>query len=323
MSAQPPPPSVLLDLLFILGGVVVLYFGAEVLVRGAAALALRQGLSPLLVGLTVVAFGTSAPELVVSVEAALSGQGGIAVGNVVGSNIANVALILGVAALIRPLRVDPQLVRMDIPLTIAVSVLATALLADGTLGRPEGLVLAGGLVAYLTYSIRAARRDPSADLLPAELEAARPAGGALRDVVFIGGGLGLLVLGSHALVGGAVGVAEVLGVPPTIIGLSIVAIGTSLPELATSALASVRGQGDLAIGNVVGSNLFNLLGILGVAAVTRPLGDLALSPVDFAAMVAAVVLLLPLAASRRTLSRLDGGALTFLYVVYLGYLVLR
>jgi cation:H+ antiporter len=314
---------VLLDLLFILGGVGLLYFGAEVLVRGASALALRQGLSPLLVGLTVVAFGTSAPELVVSVQAALSGQGGIAVGNVVGSNIANVALILGVAALIRPLRVDPQLVRMDIPLTIAVSVLATALLADGTLGRPEGLLLAGGLVGYLVYSVRAARRDPSADLFPAELEAARPPGGALRDVGFIGGGLALLVLGSNALVGGAVGVAEVLGVPPTIIGLTVVAIGTSLPELATSALASIRGEGDLAIGNVVGSNLFNLLGILGVAAVTRPLGDLALSPVDFAAMVATVVLLLPLAASRRTLSRLDGGALTFLYVVYLGYLVLR
>jgi cation:H+ antiporter len=142
-------------------------------------------------------------------------------------------------------------------------------------------------------------------------------------VVFIGGGLGLLVLGSHALVGGAVGVAEVLGVPPTIIGLTIVAIGTSLPELATSALASARGEGDLAIGNVVGSNLFNLLGILGVAAVTRPLSDLALSPVDFAAMVATVVLLLPLAASRRSLSRLDGGALALLYAVYLGYLVLR
>jgi cation:H+ antiporter len=312
---------VFLDIGFVIGGIGLLYLGAESLVRGASTLALRSGLSPLVVGLTVVAFGTSAPELVVSIQAALAERGGIAVGNVVGSNIANVGLILGAAALIRPLRVDPQLVHADIPIAIGATIFATALMADRLLGRVEGLLLASGLLVYIGFSLRAVRRLPT--LPPDALQRVRPTGPLWRDLLAVGMGLGLLVLGAHALVRGASDIAELLGVPATIIGLSVVAVGTSLPELATALVAAARGEGDLALGNVVGSNLFNVLGILGIAAIIRPVDAGGLAIVDLVALNASMLLLLPLALSRRSLSRAEGSALLLLYLGYMSALAMR
>lgn len=305
----------LLDLLFLFGGLALLFVGAEGLVRGAASLALRIGITPLVVGLTVVAFGTSAPELVVSVQAALGGTGGIAIGNVVGSNIANVALILGVAALIRPLRVEAQLVRFDMPMMVAVTGLLVALLWDKTLSRPEALLLLAGFAAYIAFTLYQARRSRTL-LLTLDAALPQPVSSRLRDVAYLVGGLLALGLGSTGLVHGAVAIAGALKIPDAVIGLTLVAVGTSLPELATSSLAAYRGEGDLAIGNVVGSNLFNVLGILGVAALVRPLYAPGLTPLDLGALLIAALLILPLARSGFVLSRREGVLLLAFYGAY-------
>ena len=306
------------DLLSLAGGLALLVAAAHVLVRGAAALALRLGLTPLVVGLTVVAFGTSAPELVVSVQAALADAGGIAVGNVVGSNIANVGLVLGLAVLVRPLAADPSLFRRDLPTLLAVTALAAALLADGQLGRAEGAVLVTGLAAYLVWSIRAARREQAAVALPVT----EPTGPAWRDVAFVVAGLAGLVIGADLFVGGATNLAEAFGVSNAVIGLTVVAVGTSLPELATTIVAALKGESDIAVGNVVGSNLFNLLGILGVAAVVRPLAAPGLQPADLAVMAVLAVALAGMLWTGRRLARAEGAALAAAYVGYMGYLVL-
>ena len=309
----------LVPILFMMAGVALLYYGAETLVRGAATLAVRGNMSPLLVGLTVVAFGTSAPELVVSVQATLAGNGGIAVGNVVGSNICNIALILETATLVRPLQVDAQLVRLDIPLLIGVSVVLAIFLANETLSTVEGAALLAGVIAYVLFSIRVARHRVDGALVELEVEV-KPEGSAGRDIVFVVIGLGLLVLGSHALVSGAVTIATSLGVSEAIIGLTIVALGTSLPELATSIMAAFKGEGELALGNVVGSSLFNALGILGVAALLRPLDSSGIGLADLGMMLAMAVLVLPLARTGYELSRPEGAFLLALYVGYVGFL---
>ena len=310
------------DVLALAGGLALLVAAASVLVRGAAALALRLGLTPLVVGLTVVAFGTSAPELVVSVQAALAGAGGIAVGNVVGSNVANVGLVLGLAVLIRPLAAEPSLFRRDLPALVAVTALAAAFLWDRQLGRAEGAVLAAGLVAYLVWSVRAARRDQAAAAaVAAELPVTAPTGPAWRDALFVVGGLAGLVVGADLFVGGATRLAQAAGVSNAVIGLTVVAVGTSLPELATTLVAARRGEGDIAVGNVVGSNLFNLLGILGIAALVRPLEAPGLGAVDVAVMGAFTVGLVVLLWTGRRLARWEGGVLAAGYVGYLVYLV--
>ena len=302
-------------------GLVLLYGGAEGLVRGSAALALRAGLTPLVVGLTVVAFGTSSPELVVSVQAALAGRGDLAVGNVVGSNIGNVALILGLSVVIRAMEVKAQLLRLDVPVMVGVSALLWALLSDGGLGRIEGAALVVGAVAYTLFNLWQARRETAAAQSVGEAVLPPPRGPLWRDVLFIGGGLALLVFGAHFLVGGAVDVARQLGLSEAVIGLTIVAIGTSMPELATSVVAALRGEGDLAIGNVVGSNVFNVLGILGAAAVVRPLEIGGISPIDLAAMTFLAALLLPLMRTGFRLVRWEGGLLLALYAAYVYYLL--
>ena len=305
----------------IAAGLVLLFGGAEGLVRGSAALALRAGLTPLVVGLTVVAFGTSSPEMVVSVQAALAGRGDLAVGNVVGSNIGNVALILGLSVLIRTMGVRAQLLRLDVPVMVAVSVLLWWLLGDGALGRPEGLVLAGGVVAYTLFNLWQARRETSAAQSVGEAVLPDPRRPLWRDVVFIVGGLALLVVGADLLVEGAVAVARRLGLSEAVIGLTIVAVGTSMPELATSVVAAFRGEGDIAIGNVVGSNIFNVLGILGTAALVRPLRIEGISPVDLAAMTLVAILLLPLMRTGFRLVRWEGGLLLAFYAAYVYYLL--
>jgi len=312
----------LLDLLALAAGLVLLYFGAEWLVRGAASLALRFGLTPLVVGLTVVAFGTSAPELVVSVGSALEGRGGLAIGNVVGSNIVNVALILGLSVLIRPALVKTQLLRLDVPLMIAASALLFVLLLDGVLNRVEGAFLFAGLIAYTGFNIWQSRREQAAVQTDLAEVLPTPSGSVGRDVGWVAVGLVVLVVGAQFLVSGAVSIAEAAGLSEAFIGLTIVAIGTSLPELATSVVAALRGEGDIAVGNVVGSNVFNLLGILGLSSMLAPLERGGIAVFDLGAMLFLALLLVPLMRSGFQLARWEGGLLMACYAVYVGLLLI-
>jgi len=314
-------------LLFLVLGLALLIAGAELLVRGASRLALRIGITPLVVGLTVVAFGTSSPELAVSVQAGLAGQPGIAVGNIVGSNIFNVLLILGLAALILPLAVSRQLVRFDVPLMIGVSLLFWVMTLDGRIGRFDGVLLVAGIVAYTIYAIHLGRRqsavnddyarefgrvDGAFDRLPLQLAA-------------IAGGLVLLVIGAHWLVDSAVIIARLLGVSEVVIGLTIVAAGTSLPEVATSVVAALRGERDIAVGNVIGSNLFNLLSIGGIASLVTPGGlEVAASLVrfDIPVMIAVAFACLPIFATGHLIARWEGALFVGYYIAYVTYLIL-
>ena len=305
--------------LTILVGLALLSIEAEALVRGSAALALRLGITPLVVGLTVVAFGTSSPELVVSVKASLDGNGAIALGNVVGSNICNIALILGVSALIKPVRIEAQVIRREIPVLVFASILLWAMLAGGELQRWMGLLLTVGLVAYIAFSYGGARAEKN-EAVREEFAEALPAPEARRawvDVLFVLVGLAMLLFGANLFVDGAVAVAERFGVSQAVIGLTIVAVGTSLPELATSIVAAFKGEGDIAVGNAVGSSIFNILCILGVAALIRPMATTGISMVDLAVMTACAVLVMPMMRSGFCLNRWEG---IFLLAVYVGYL---
>lgn len=314
------PLRVFVPFLSLVAGLVLLIGGAYALVRGAAALALRFGLPPLVVGLTVVAFGTSAPELVVSVDAAMRGVGGIAVGNVIGSNIANIGLILALAALVRPVVADRSIIRRDGPLMVVAASVLSLLLLDDRLSRVEGGALLAGLVLFLAWSAVVVRRDrKAAEAVDTDLP--RPSTNVALDGLLTLGGFAFLVLGAEWLVGGAVALASGMGVSEAVIGLTVVAVGTSLPELATSVVAAARGESDLAAGNVVGSNLFNTLGILGVAAVARPLHAPGLSAPDLGVMLAFVVLGLLLLTTGRRLTRAEGGGLLALYGAYLAFVV--
>jgi len=287
-------------------------------VRGSAALALRSGLTPLFVGLTVVSFGTSAPELAVSLDASLSGETSVAIGNVIGSNIANLALILGVSALLRPVKVKSKLVKLDVPILIVCSFLVAGLLADGSLARWEGLLLVIGLVSYAVFRFRLARRETRENRRKFERSLPRQSRASIRQVILILGGVGALALGGHAFVNGALRLADMVGVSPAVIALSVVAFGTSLPELATSVIASVKGHPDLAIGNAIGSNIFNLLGILGIAALVQPLGLCDVRPEDIGMMIGFALLLLILLRTKFELNRWEGG---ILFIGYWGYVV--
>lgn len=315
--------------LLLLAGLALLVLGAELLVRGASRLALTFGLSPVIVGLTVVAFGTSSPELAISVQASLSGQADIAVGNAVGSNITNVLLILGLSALITPMLVDQRLVRLDVPLMIGASVLLWALAADSSISTVNGLLLCGLLMAYLAFMIYQARRqnaDSKALSETAELSS-KPTWDRHWgvQVLLVLAGLALLVVGSHWLVEGAVTIARALGVSELVISLTLVALGTSLPELATSVLAALRGERDIAVGNIVGSNLFNILGVLGISAAVSPSG-LAVAPsvvaFDLPVMVAVALACLPIFFTGHVIARWEGGLFLAYYLAYTAYLIL-
>ena len=323
-AGRSTPAPMLLHVLALVGGLALLLVAATVLVRGAAALALRFGLSPLVVGLTVVAFGTSAPELVVSVQAALAGAGGIAVGNVVGSNIANVGLILALAVLVRPIATDPSLLRRDLPVLVGATLVAALFLLDGVLARWEAGVLLAGLAASLAWSLSSAKAQPATDAPADALADDLPEPGPLwRDALFVLGGLAGLALGADWLVGGATALAEAARVSDAVIGLTVVAVGTSLPELATSVVASRRDEGAIAAGNVVGSNLFNLLGILGVGGLVRPLAAPGLELADVVVMGAFTLAMVPMMLTGLRLVRLEAGALLFAYGAYTAYLVLQ
>ncbi len=314
-------------LLFILG-LGLLLGGAELLVRGAATLANRMGIPPLVVGLTVVAFGTSSPELAVTIQSSLEGQADLALGNVVGSNVFNVLFILGVSGLVAPLVVSRQLVRVEVPVMIGVSGMVWILALDGILSRLEGILLVTALVLYLWFQFHMGRKEPGgreveAPGVPSAGEAKQAS--VLLQLAFVVGGLLMLVLGSRWLVNGAVEVATRLGVSELVIGLTVVAAGTSLPEVATSILASLRGQRDIAVGNVVGSNVFNLLGVLGVAGalstgIVIPPAALAF---DLPVMTVVALACLPIFFTGLVIARWEAALFLGYYVAYTVYLILR
>lgn len=316
----------LIQLLLLALGLVILVLGADWLVRGASRLALSFGISPLVIGLTIVAFGTSAPEMAVSVKSAWVGQADIALGNVVGSNIFNVLGILGLSALVAPLIVDQKMVRFDVPIMIGVSVLALAFGLDGTIARWEGGVLFAGIVGYTVFLIRQSRRESRA----IEKEYADEFGGGaaarsspVMNVVLIVLGLVLLVLGARLLVDSAIAIARHFGVSELIIGLTIVACGTSLPELATSVLAAWKGERDIAVGNVVGSNIFNILAVLGMSSLVSPVGVAeSVLRFDIPVMIAVAVSCLPIFFAGHQIKRWEGGLFVFYYVAYTAYLVM-
>ncbi|MEM6327875.1 MAG: calcium/sodium antiporter [Bacteroidota bacterium] len=320
----------LLESLIAMGvGLVLLVGGAESLVRGAAALALRFGITPLVVGLTVVAFGTSSPELVVSVQAALSGNGPVALGNVIGSNIANLGLIVGVSATLSPLVVDRRLLRRDIPVMIASMLLMWVFISNGVLSTVEGVVLSVGIVAYTGWGIAASRketREAHADAgnLPVEVAEARsqPPWKVAVQVTLVLGGLALLVVGADLLVDGAVAVAETLGVSQAVIGLTLVAIGTSLPELATTIVAVFRGHGEIALGGAIGSNVFNVLGVLGPAAVVRPIPSEGIETDVLLIMLGITFLTTFFLATGGKTRRWEGTTLLACYGLYLWWVVM-
>ncbi|MFM7373967.1 MAG: calcium/sodium antiporter [Chthoniobacterales bacterium] len=313
-----------LTIVILIVGLVLLYFGAEGLVRGSSSLALRLGVGPLLVGLTVVAFGTSTPELVVSLKAAYLGQGDISVGNVVGSNICNIGLILGFSALIIPIKVASQIVRVDTPIMIGVTALALFCLHDGSLSRVEGIVLFVLLVAYVLFSIRLARQqatDPLAGEFSEEIKISK--WGVWQDIAFIVAGLVMLVFGARFLVEAAIDIAKAFGLSGAVIGLTIVAMGTSLPEFATSLVAALKKEADIAVGNVVGSNIFNVLGILGISSAVTPLSSAGITDIDLGVMAGFAVVLWIFSRTGFRITRTEGLILLVAYVGYISWLILR
>jgi len=310
--------TVLEIVILLLLGLILLFIGAEGLIRGSSALALRFGISPLVVGLTVVAFGTSSPELVVSINSSLEGNGGIALGNIIGSNICNIALILGTSALIKPLIVQAQVVKREIPIMIAVSILLFILSLNNEISRLEGLIFFAGIIVYIIISIYLSKKEKNSEVKKEFEENITKQGGKLwKSVVFVIAGLGLLAVGAKIFVDGAVVAAERMGVSQVVIGLTIVAIGTSLPELITSVVAAFKNEADIAIGNIVGSNVFNILSILGVTAIINPVSTSDAGLIDFSLMLLTAILLLPLSWSGYKLSRWEGGFFFAGYVIYM------
>ncbi|MDP6431332.1 MAG: calcium/sodium antiporter [SAR324 cluster bacterium] len=314
-------PELLMIAILILGGLVLLFFGADWLVKGAVTIALHLGLSPLIVGLTVVALGTSLPEALVSVQASLDNQGGIALGNVIGSNILNIALILGLSALIQPLKVDSHLVKADVPLLVGASFLLIVLLEDFHISRMEGALLLLGIVFYVCGNIMTVKRtSPEEDKIEGMEIPEDPSKNFLRDIGFLILGLIALAFGSNFLVSGAVDLARIWGLSEALIGLTIVSIGTGTPELATALMAAYRKTADIAIGNAVGSNLFNIMFVVGLAGLVAPMDATGINSSDLYVMFGLTILLLPTVWTGMVLDRKEGFLFLAIYVAYLYYL---
>ncbi|MCH8979706.1 MAG: calcium/sodium antiporter [Armatimonadetes bacterium] len=306
----------------LLGGLALLIAGANFLVRGASSLAKAVGISPLVVGLTIVAFGTSSPELAIATSAAVSGKAELAVGNVVGSNIANVLLILGLASVIAPLTVKRRLIRFDVPFMIAMSLLMYVMAANGTFERWEGVLLLSIAVAYTWFLVRQSRRQAKKEAAPDEESTP---GRAWLNAVLIAGGLVMLILGSNLLVTGATNIARAMDVSELIVGLTIVAVGTSSPEIATTVMAAIKGQREMAIGAVIGSNVYNIVLVLGVASSIAP-DAIRIPPsamnFDIPVMVAVAVACLPVFFSGFKIVRWEGAMFLAYYAAYIAYLIM-
>ncbi|MCP4578647.1 MAG: calcium/sodium antiporter [Deltaproteobacteria bacterium] len=323
-----------LNALFCVVGFVMLYYGAEWLVKGSSSLARSLGVTPVVIGLTVVAFGTSAPELVVSVVSSIQGKSMIAIGNAVGSNICNIALVLGVSAIFRPITCHASVVKRDIPIMIGISLYLLVLSFNSTIGRFEGATLFGGLILYTFFNYYNARKEsvsgtnkeagmPQSDTEEVGFIASRG-----KQLLFIGVGICGVVLGAQLVVDSAVKIMTVLGVSEKFIGLTIVAFGTSLPELATSVVAAIKRQMDISIGNLVGSNVFNILGVVGAASLIRPIpipGGFFQSGLAIDYLVMIFISTLPWLMMRKsyTVTRKDGLILLFCYLGFLSYLIYR
>lgn len=312
----------MIDLLWLIGGLAGLIVGGDLLVRGAVSVAQAMRISPMVIGLTLVGFGTSTPELVTSLQAAFAGSPGIAIGNVVGSNIGNILLILGLAALLRPVAVDPDALRRDGGVMLAATLLCTGLVLWGTLGRAAGVILVVALGSYLLFTILRERRNATpatalyvaeADLLPTPTSTR-----LMWPAIMALAGLVITILGARFLVSGAIGLAGAAGISETVIGLTIVAIGTSTPELVTSLIAVRKGQGDVAFGNIIGSNIFNVLGILGLTALIHPLDvPQQLIGFDIWAMLGATLVMVLFATTGRRIDRREGAFLVAAYAAYI------
>jgi cation:H+ antiporter len=317
-------------ILLFIAGLVILIVGADLLVRGASRLAAAFGVSPLVIGLTIVAIGTASPEIAVSLQAAVNGQGDLTLGNVLGSNIFNILFILGITALLAPIVIAQQLIRKDAPIMLGVSLLALGLASDGNLGFGDGMVLLSGMVVYVVFALRQSRLESKKvqDEYAEEFAAKEPltTQNMLLNMFFILAGLGLLVWGSRWLVDSAVFIAKALGVSELVIGLTIVAVGTSLPEVATSIIAALKGESDIAVGNAVGSNIFNLLGVLGLGALLAPQGISVAERVlrlDYLVMVFVALICLPIFYIDNRISRVEGTLLLGYYVLYVTYVILQ
>ena len=314
-------PELIMIAIYIIGGLILLYFGANWLVQGAITLSLHLGLSPLIVGLTVVALGTSLPEALVSVQAAIGHQGGIAIGNVVGSNILNIALILGLSAFFNPLKVDSHLVKADIPLLAGATFMLVVLLEDFHISRMEGAFLLLCIVGYVAGNIMTVKRTSPEENKIEGVEVPEDHRKNLwRDISFLFIGLIALAFGSNFLVTGAVDLARIWGLSEALIGLTIVSIGTGTPEMATALMAAYRKRSDLAIGNAVGSNLFNIMFVLGIAALVAPLDGKGISSIDLYVMLGVTFLLLPTVWTGRIIDRKEGFLFLAIYVGYLYHL---
>lgn len=316
----------LVDVGLIVLGLVLLIAGGEALVRGASTFAVKAGISPLVIGLVVVSAATSAPELAVTVGAVMRGEPGLAVGNVVGSNIANILLILGISAMISPLLIKRQVVRFDMPVMVGLSIVLLVVSLDGHISLFDGILLLGGLVTHAVISVVLGRREVASQLSAADTMPLNSAPVPLWLAgVLVVAGVGLLVAGAQALVTGAVSIATALGVSGLVVGLTVVAIGTSLPELATSIVALRRGERDMAVGNIVGSNIFNIGMVLGLPAILFregiPVPSAAVA-LDLPLMLAAAVALLPIAFTGFIVARWEGSLFVALYSAYLLFVVL-
>ena len=311
--------SILQYLLYAVLGMAGLYYGAEFLVKGGVSIARRAGVSPLVIGLTLVAFATSAPELVVSISAAIDGSGDISLGNVVGSNICNIALILGICACITPMKVQRQILRFDAWFMLGSAVLLTLFYfsAHG-INRLQAGVFLLCMIGYVIWSVIASRKESTAGGAQGAAEKLLPLRQAFLLIILA---LALLIGGAKVFLASAVFFAQKLGISEAVIGLTIVAVGTSLPELATSAVAAIKGENDIAIGNVVGSNIFNILGILGIAPLIAPLKNTTIDPVDMGTMVLFSLLLVPMMRTGWKISRKEGAVLLTGYAAYIAYLL--
>jgi cation:H+ antiporter len=317
-------------ILLFIAGLVILILGADLLVRGASRLAAAFGVSPLAIGLTIVAIGTASPEIAVSLQAAVNGQGDLALGNVLGSNIFNILFILGMTAILAPIVIAEQLIRKDAPIMMGVSLLVFVLAFDGNLGLFDSLILLAGLVGYTVFALRQSRVESTAvqKEYAQEFEEKEPhtTRNTVKNIILILAGLGLLVLGSRWLVDSAIVIAVALGVSELVIGLTIVAVGTSLPEVATSVIAALKKESEIAVGNAVGSNIFNLLGVLGLGALFAPNGIPVAEQViaqAFPVMVFVALVTLPVFYIDNRISRLEGGLLLAYYILYLSYVVFQ
>jgi cation:H+ antiporter len=312
--------SLLIDLLWLAAGLVALYFGAEWLVNGAASLAMRYGISPLVVGLTVVAFGTSAPELFVSIGFNARGLPDMALGNVIGSNICNIGLVLGVSAFICVLQVKSALLLRDLPILLISTVVFSAMLWNGVIGRGEGIALFTGILAYTIFQLVLAKKEKNPEVLAEFMEEYDPAAAnekaVWKLVVAILGGLLALYFGALWLEKGGVSLARTFGVPEAVISLTLIAFSTSVPELATSIVASLKKEGDIITGNIIGSCIFNLLCVIGATAMLGPIAAVQIEIVDLYVMIVMTVLLIPVMGVKRRISRWEGSILLACYAGY-------